>query len=124
MPCNVTNHHVVHRVAQFYKTEKAMGDRTIDVLDFSIENIVKSLLAEKRKVVFLMTASLDYGFGKAQLAMLRALKDAFPTTVVDVCLIGHCMYGCPSCSLSEHKIPIYVSSLSVLHLCTSLNQCL
>ena len=65
---------------------------------------------KQHQVVFLLTASMnpDYGtFGLAQKKILEAIKDALPERVRAVNVIGHCMYGCASCSGVEHKVPLY-----------------
>ena len=62
------------------------------------------------QVVFLLTASMnvDYGtFGLTQKKILDAVKEALPERVRAVNVIGHCMYGCASCSGVEHKVPLY-----------------
>ncbi|KAG0253716.1 hypothetical protein DFQ27_007257 [Actinomortierella ambigua] len=62
------------------------------------------------QVVFLLMASMnpDYGaFGLTQKRILEAVKDALPERVCSVNIIGHCMYGCASCSGVEHKVPLY-----------------
>jgi hypothetical protein len=62
------------------------------------------------QVVFLLTASMnvDYGaFGLTQKKILEAVKEALPERVRTVNVIGHCMYGCASCSGVEHKVPLY-----------------
>lgn len=45
----------------------------VKVVTFSKENLINELKEEKRKVVFLTTASLSYLFGTAQLEFLRTL---------------------------------------------------
>ncbi|KAF9953311.1 hypothetical protein BGZ72_005498 [Mortierella alpina] len=65
---------------------------------------------KQHKVVFLLTGSMnpDYGvFGLTQKLILTAVKDAMPERVHAVNVIGHCMYGCASCSGVEHKVPLY-----------------
>ncbi|KAG0337007.1 hypothetical protein BG000_005911 [Podila horticola] len=65
---------------------------------------------KQHQVVFLLTASMnpDYGtFGLTQKKILDAIKDALPERVRAVNIIGHCMYGCASCSGVEHKVPLY-----------------
>ncbi|KAI8602789.1 Endonuclease/exonuclease/phosphatase [Dissophora ornata] len=65
---------------------------------------------KQHQVVFLLTASMnpDYGvFGLTQKMILDAVKDALPERVQAVNVIGHCMYGCASCSGVEHKVPLY-----------------
>lgn len=65
---------------------------------------------KQHQVVFLLTASMnaDYGtFGLTQKKILEAIKDALPERVRAVNIIGHCMYGCASCSGVEHKVPLY-----------------
>ncbi|KAG0079029.1 hypothetical protein BGZ90_003738 [Linnemannia elongata] len=64
----------------------------------------------QHQVVFLLTGSMnpDYGvFGLTQKRILDAVKDALPERVRAVNVIGHCMYGCASCSGAEHKVPLY-----------------
>ncbi|KAF9286463.1 hypothetical protein BGZ68_002887 [Mortierella alpina] len=65
---------------------------------------------KQHKVVFLLTGSMnpDYGvFGLTQKLILTAIKDALPERIQAVNVIGHCMYGCASCSGVEHKVPLY-----------------
>ncbi|KAF9570724.1 hypothetical protein EC968_001455 [Mortierella alpina] len=65
---------------------------------------------KQHKVVFLLTGSMnpDYGvFGLTQKLILTAIKDAMPERIQAVNVIGHCMYGCASCSGVEHKVPLY-----------------
>ncbi|KAF8985829.1 hypothetical protein BGZ52_009925 [Haplosporangium bisporale] len=69
---------------------------------------------KQHQVVFLLTASMnpDYGtFGLTQKKILEAIKDALPERVRAVNVIGHCMYGCASCSGVEHKVPLYFTRL-------------
>ncbi|KAG0212969.1 hypothetical protein BGX33_003241 [Mortierella sp. NVP41] len=64
----------------------------------------------QHQVVFLLTGSMnpDYGvFGLTQKRILDAVKDVLPERVRAVNVIGHCMYGCASCSGAEHKVPLY-----------------
>jgi len=64
----------------------------------------------QHQVVFLLTGSMnpDYGvFGLTQKRILDAVKDALPERIRAVNVIGHCMYGCASCSGVEHKVPLY-----------------
>jgi hypothetical protein len=35
------------------------------------------------------------------------MQAQFPSTLVDVMPLGHCMYGCDSCSVREHQIPLF-----------------
>ncbi|CAO3573514.1 unnamed protein product [Mortierella alpina] len=65
---------------------------------------------KQHKVVFLLTGSMnpDYGvFGLTQKLILTAIRDAMPERIQAVDVIGHCMYGCASCSGVEHKVPLY-----------------
>ncbi|KAF9357044.1 hypothetical protein BGX26_004340 [Mortierella sp. AD094] len=65
---------------------------------------------KQHQVVFLLTGSMnpDYGvFGLIQKKILDAVKDLLPERVRAVNVIGHCMYGCASCSGVEHKVPLY-----------------
>ncbi|KAF9585455.1 hypothetical protein BGW38_002318 [Lunasporangiospora selenospora] len=65
---------------------------------------------KQHQVVFLLTGSMnpDYGvFGLMQKQILDAVKEALPERVHAVNVIGHCMYGCASCSGVEHKVPLY-----------------
>lgn len=81
----------------------------LEIETFSVESLVKSLVNETRKVIFLLTASLapEFAFGRLQVKLFTLLKQAFPEVIADVAAIGHCMYGCYSCSSSQHKIPLY-----------------
>ncbi|KAF9932686.1 hypothetical protein FBU30_007528 [Linnemannia zychae] len=65
---------------------------------------------KQHQVVFLLTGSMnpDYGvFGLTQKKILDIVKDALPERVRAVNIIGHCMYGCASCTGVEHKVPLY-----------------
>ncbi|KAF9202237.1 hypothetical protein BGZ49_007578 [Haplosporangium sp. Z 27] len=70
-----------------------------------------SIEAKKQhQVVFLLTGSMnpEYGvFGLVQKKILEAVRDVLPERVRGVNVIGHCMYGCASCSGVEHKVPLY-----------------
>ncbi|KAK3825788.1 MAG: Endonuclease/exonuclease/phosphatase [Benniella sp.] len=65
---------------------------------------------QQHQVVFLLTGSMnpDYGvFGLTQKRILDAIQEALPERVRAVNVIGHCMYGCASCSGVDHKVPLY-----------------
>ncbi|KAF9194185.1 hypothetical protein BGZ51_000766 [Haplosporangium sp. Z 767] len=70
----------------------------------------QSATKKEHQIVFLLTGSMnpDYGvFGLTQKKILEAIKVALPERVRAVNVIGHCMYGCASCSGVEHKVPLY-----------------
>ena len=94
-----------HYLQQEYK------DYDLQVYDFHLQTIIHSIANEPagRKVVFLLTASTAYAFGQYQIEMLKSVKDAFPDRVWGTSIVGHCMYGCMSCSGVEHKVPVYFS---------------
>eukprot|EP01107_Rhizomastix_libera_P000963 TRINITY_DN11799_c0_g1_i2.p1 TRINITY_DN11799_c0_g1~~TRINITY_DN11799_c0_g1_i2.p1 ORF type:complete len:1030 (-),score=262.54 TRINITY_DN11799_c0_g1_i2:30-3119(-) len=79
------------------------------VYDFSVARIIQCVALEQRKIVFLITASTNFGFGRAQAKCFETIKSMFPTKVIDVVCLGHCMFGCESCGLHEHNIPIFFS---------------
>ncbi|KAF9969361.1 hypothetical protein BGZ73_008298 [Actinomortierella ambigua] len=75
-----------------------------------IETVSTDEVDTRPQVVFLLMASMnpDYGaFGLTQKRILEAVRDALPERVCAVNVIGHCMYGCASCSGVEHKVPLY-----------------
>lgn len=43
----------------------------------------------------------------AFLNMHQGIKSLFPASLIDVVPVGHCMYGCESCSVREHQIPLF-----------------
>ena len=82
----------------------------VECLDFSVENIVHAALHETKKIVFLTGASLAYEFGRVQRKAMLGLQRMLPGRVLDFATVGHCMYGCPSCSAADHRIPIAYAS--------------
>lgn len=50
----------------------------VDVFTFSVETIINELEKEKGYVVFLMTASTNFGFGLGQKNCLTILQKIFP----------------------------------------------
>eukprot|EP00727_Mastigamoeba_balamuthi_P006412 m51a1_g2391 hypothetical protein (1004) ;mRNA; f:727949-731590 len=90
------------KMKRFYSTWKG-----VSVHDFDLRAILEALAAEANKVVFVLTASTNYGFGRAQRAIFQICQDLYPSKVIDVFSLGHCMYGCESCGLSEHNVPLF-----------------
>ncbi|CAF1563162.1 unnamed protein product [Rotaria magnacalcarata] len=90
------------RVKQYFSHVKQ-----IHIHEFSIDNIISQLIEEKhRKVVILLTASINYLFGQLQLRLFRLIQQYSPS-VIDVYPVGHCMYGCQSCAYAyTHCLPI------------------
>ncbi|KAF9113348.1 hypothetical protein BGX27_001737 [Mortierella sp. AM989] len=86
--------------------------KSIDSLSSSGSNSSLRLIEAKKQhqVVFLLTGSMNpiHGvFGPMQKKILGVVKDILPERVRAVNVIGHCMYGCISCSGVEHKVPLY-----------------
>ncbi|KAI8997941.1 Endonuclease/exonuclease/phosphatase [Gaertneriomyces semiglobifer] len=98
-------HALRDKMRKYY--EDSYPDGRVQVFDFSPRNIIKCLLQEKKKVVFILTASMAYPFGQVQKEILEDLKERLPDKIAAVNVIGHCMYGCMSCTGAEHKVPIY-----------------
>jgi hypothetical protein len=75
--------------------------------EFSIDNILTELINQKpRKVVVLLTASTNYLFGQLQVRLFRIIQQHIPS-LIDVYPVGHCMYGCQSCTYAyTHCLPI------------------
>ena len=79
---------------------------------------------ETRQVVWLLTASTSYLFGAVQKSLCgirfrfvcfiaaslttlaETLQRVFPHIIRDVFEVGHCMYGCQSCGIHEHNLPL------------------
>ena len=92
--------------------------KNVQVFTYSLNTILTELDKEAptHKIVFLLTSSSNYGFGRAQRASLELLAGVHNrrgqdhkdhAQVIDVFTVGHCMYGCASCGLSEHSVPIF-----------------
>ena len=54
----------------------------VDVFTFSVETIINELEKEKGYVVFLMTASTNFGFGLGQKNCLTILQKIFPKGII------------------------------------------
>jgi len=82
-------------------------NKQIHLHEFNIDNILSQLIKEKhRKVVVLLTASANYLFGQLQIRLFRIMQQYIPS-IIDVYPVGHCMYGCQSCTYAyTHCIPI------------------
>ncbi|KAJ4461321.1 putative Tubulin-tyrosine ligase family protein [Paratrimastix pyriformis] len=79
----------------------------LTVRPFTLKDIVEELFAHpEKKIVWLLTASSNYTFANTQRDLIGALQKAFPDRIVDCFNIGHCMYGCQSCGLREHNVPL------------------
>eukprot|EP00048_Salpingoeca_helianthica_P010567 m.151542 g.151542 ORF g.151542 m.151542 type:complete len:687 (+) comp15094_c1_seq4:61-2121(+) len=79
------------------------------VYPFTFESVVRELQADTdahRDVAVLLTSSGNYVFGSLQRILFDRLKLSFPC-LVDVFGVGHCLYGCTSCSHHEHRVPLY-----------------
>jgi len=106
------------------------------VFPFHEDELCRQLLLDEqagRQVVVVLTASTNYPFARSQIRFFSALQlplayflgralgswpahlcsraevlqTQFPSTVVDVFPLGHCMYGCDSCSVHEHQVPLF-----------------
>ncbi len=86
-------------------------DHVEDILPFSIENLIKCLMNEtSRKVVFLLTSSINYNFGITQREFFGGvLRKFFPSIVQDVLSVGHCLYGCKVCKLTFSLVSLRAS---------------
>lgn len=98
----------------------------LKVYDFTLETIVSCILREEpgKKIVFLQTASLAYAFGQYQRKLLQSLADLFPDRVHGVTAVGHCLYGCMSCSVSiidlNHINDVIIRAMTTEYPCISL----
>ncbi|KAI1307878.1 hypothetical protein EDD11_004380 [Mortierella claussenii] len=106
------NENVISSSTSSTDASKAGSTRSINSLVRSGSNMSTTASEAKKQhqIVFLLTGSMnpEYGiFGLTQKKILDAVKDALPERVKAVTVIGHCMYGCASCSGAEHKIPLY-----------------
>eukprot|EP00698_Gefionella_okellyi_P025009 TRINITY_DN9015_c0_g1_i3.p1 TRINITY_DN9015_c0_g1~~TRINITY_DN9015_c0_g1_i3.p1 ORF type:complete len:1211 (-),score=251.10 TRINITY_DN9015_c0_g1_i3:114-3746(-) len=79
----------------------------VEVFDFSLDSFIEQIYAELDKVVILLTSSSNYTFGVNQNNLFGALKHALPSKIIDIFHVGHCLYGCDSCGIREHSIPVY-----------------
>ena len=97
------------KMVRFYREDAEWADCRLRVETFSMEAVLRALAEEplSRRVVFLLTASTNYPFGRAQVQVLSYLRARFPSRVLDVFAVGHCMYGCESCGLAEHNVPVF-----------------
>ena len=81
----------------------------VPVKSWSLESVLTDIVEETRGVVFVMTANLTHAVGKTQHKLFKLLQDKFPTKVVDIFHVGHCMYGCQSCAIKSHNVPLFFS---------------
>ena len=97
------------KMVRFYREDAEWAGCQLRVDTFSMEAVLRALAEEplSRRVVFLLTASTNYPFGRAQVQMLAYLRARFPSRILDVFAVGHCMYGCESCGLAEHNVPVF-----------------
>lgn len=93
--------------AREHLNEHFSNNKQIHLHEFSIDNILSQLIKEKhRKIVILLTASANYLLGQLQIRLFRIIQQYIPS-IIDVYPIGHCMYGCQSCTYAyTHCIPI------------------
>ena len=96
---------VKDKITQYYSDKEQYPN--VQVEEFSLANIVRNILQEEKKVVFLLTASMAYAFGPYQRSLLQSIAQRMPDKVAGVNIIGHCMYGCASCKGADHKLPVY-----------------
>ena len=79
------------------------------VHEFSLDAVLTELISQEkqqRRIVVLLTASLNYSLGQCQLRFFRCIQSNAPT-IIDVYSTGHCMYGCQSCAHEHsHRLPI------------------
>jgi len=95
---------VQHKLSKYYSDN--YGSQ-VSVHKFSLASILRNIMNEKKKVVFLLTASMAYPFGSYQKQLLQIIHKRLPDKVAGVSVIGHCLYGCMSCKGADHKIPVY-----------------
>ena len=79
----------------------------IPVKRFDLQTLLTDLVSETRRVVFVISAHLSHAIGKAQLKLFTILKQQLPHRVADVFHVGHCMYGCQSCAIKSHNVPLF-----------------
>jgi len=98
-----TRHALYKKMTDFYS-----NDPNITVHPFSAAEIIKQAAQEKKKhIVFMLTSSMAYTFGKVQLQVFQSLKTRLGERVSNVNVIGHCLYGCASCKGAQFKVPVY-----------------
>ena len=72
------------------------NEARVSTFEMSLTTLLTEIEAEEKEIVLLMTASPTYEFGAAQLKLYQLLRRHFPTKIVDIYKVGHCMYGCTS----------------------------
>ena len=81
----------------------------VQVHEFSLDAILTEHAEQqrqKRRVVVLLTASMNYLFGQLQFRFFSCIQRNV-VGMIDVYSTGHCMYGCQSCTHeSSHRLPI------------------
>eukprot|EP01088_Endostelium_zonatum_P010032 TRINITY_DN2336_c0_g1_i1.p1 TRINITY_DN2336_c0_g1~~TRINITY_DN2336_c0_g1_i1.p1 ORF type:complete len:364 (-),score=87.22 TRINITY_DN2336_c0_g1_i1:673-1737(-) len=86
------------------------GWKTVSCHPFTQSNMLSELSKDfhaHNPVVFLLTASLKYSFGRLQSHFLHFIKSNFFPNIIDVFILGHCMFGCDSCGIREHNVPLF-----------------
>jgi len=91
--------------------------------EFSLEHILSQLVEQERlqkRVIILLTASLNYSFGQSQFRYFCNLQKYTPS-MIDVYSTGHCMYGCQSCThANSHRLPItFTNYIRTIHTLSS-----
>jgi hypothetical protein len=81
----------------------------VQVHEFSIDAILTELTEQQRqqrRVIVLLTASINYALGQLQCRFFCSIQKNAPS-IIDVYSTGHCMYGCQSCAHAHsHRLPI------------------
>mmetsp|Transcript_27904 Transcript_27904/g.39321 ORF Transcript_27904/g.39321 Transcript_27904/m.39321 type:complete len:1031 (-) Transcript_27904:63-3155(-) len=99
----------IKQIIEYYSQKE--WSKIEGIFSFSVEQLVECLQEDSkqhpaRKVVVLLTASPNYSFGAAQKLFFTTLQKHFPI-IKDVFFVGHCLFGCQSCGIHEHSVPVY-----------------
>lgn len=98
------------KMRDFYENAPEWGGCGLRVADFSVSAVLAALREDEsagRRAVAVLTASTNYGFGRAQRVVFECARRLHPKALVDTFSVGHCMMGCESCGLSEHNVPLF-----------------
>ncbi|CAF0757881.1 unnamed protein product [Didymodactylos carnosus] len=81
-------------------------NKNIFVHDFNLDTLFTQVSLTTIPVVIILTASLNYLFGKIQLKIFNLIKNNV-SSIIDIYAVGHCMFGCQSCAYEHtHRLPI------------------
>lgn len=64
---------------------------------------------EKPRKDFLVLIYFEIFNKLIQTNIPELLQKYFPDKIRDVFFVGHCLFGCQSCGIREHQIPVYFS---------------